>query len=279
MTMEENEGKTDGQALKKCFIIMPISDVDGYQKGHFDRVYEYIIAPACKQAGYEVVRADGTAKTNVIIVDILKHVYDCEMAICDLSARNPNVFYELGFRQAFNKKTVLMIDEKTTRPFDISGLRSFPYDSSLRIDLVNKAIGDLVKALKDTDEMSEHEPNSLLKLLSVENPAKLPDGHKLSDDSTLILQAIRDLGEELHRNIQRKQIVYPPYEAAMTEVSLPNGSVVKLGDNLYDIKKEHEIGKVVELTPESILIKKQDNSNEIIPLDSPIINDLMVMPF
>ena len=277
--MEDKEGKIDGQALKKCFIIMPISDTDGYAKGHFDRVYEYIIAPACKQAGYEVVRADGTAKTNVIIVDILKHVYDCEMAICDLSARNPNVFYELGFRQAFNKKTVLMIDEKTTRPFDISGLRSFLYDSSLRIDLVNKAIDDLVKALKETAEMSEHEPNSLLKLLSVENPAKLPDGHKLSDDSTLILQAIRDLGEDIHRNIRRKRTIYTPYESVLTEVSLPNGKRVKVGDNLFDIKKDHEIGKVIELSPESIIVRKQDNSNEIIPLDSSIVNDLIVLPF
>lgn len=137
--MADTDGKTREEKLKKCFVIMPISDVEGYQKGHFDRVYEFIIKPACRQAGYEAIRADVTAKTNVIIVDILKNVYDCEMAICDLSARNPNVFYELGFRQAFNKKTVLMIDEKTTRPFDISAIRSFQYESSLRIDLVNEA--------------------------------------------------------------------------------------------------------------------------------------------
>lgn len=277
--MAEKEGKTEGQALKKCFIIMPISDMDGYPKGHFDRVYEYIIAPACKQAGYEVVRADGTSKSNVIIVDILKHVYECDMAICDLSARNPNVFYELGFRQAFNKKTVLMIDDKTTRPFDISGLRSFPYDSSLRIDLVNKAIEELVKALRETSEMSDQEPNSLLKLLSVENPAKLPDSHKLSDDSSLILQAIRDLGEDMHRNMRRKRTVYAPYSSVLSEVSLPNGGRVKIGDHLFDFKKDHEVGEVVELAPESILIRRQDNTNEIIPLDSPAINDLMVMPF
>lgn len=34
------------------------------------------------------------------------------------------MFYELGFRQAFDKKTVLMIDDKTIRPFDISAIRS-----------------------------------------------------------------------------------------------------------------------------------------------------------
>lgn len=80
--------------------------------------------PACQQTGYEAIRADATAKSNVIIIDILKNALNCNIAICDLSARNPNVFYELGFRQAFDKKTVLMIDDKTIRPFDISAIRS-----------------------------------------------------------------------------------------------------------------------------------------------------------
>ena len=38
--------------LKTCFVIMPISDVDGYEKGHFIRVYDYLIKPACEIAGY-----------------------------------------------------------------------------------------------------------------------------------------------------------------------------------------------------------------------------------
>ena len=159
-TIETNE-----QTKKKCFVIMPISDVDDYPNGHFNRVYEHIIIPACEQEGYEPIRADATSKSNVIIVDILKNILNCEMAICDLSSRNPNVFYELGFRQAFNMKTVLMKDEKTDRPFDISSIRSINYESSLRIDLVNKAISELARALKETKEMSEHEPNSLLTLI------------------------------------------------------------------------------------------------------------------
>lgn len=184
--MDDNNTKTKEQPLKKCFVIMPISNVEGYQDGHFDRVFNHIIVPACSRAGYEAIRADGTSKTNVIIVDILKNVVDIDMAICDLSARNPNVFYELGFRQAFNKKTVLMIDEKTGRPFDISSIRSFCYDSSLRIDLVDEAIKELSKALKDTESMAETEPNSLLRLLSIDNPAMIPEKHELTDDSTII---------------------------------------------------------------------------------------------
>jgi len=34
---------------KDCFIIMPISDIDGYDKGHFSRVYDDIIKPAVEK--------------------------------------------------------------------------------------------------------------------------------------------------------------------------------------------------------------------------------------
>ena len=43
---------------KNCFIIMPISDNSNYPQGHFDRVYNYIIKPACEIAGFIPIRAD-----------------------------------------------------------------------------------------------------------------------------------------------------------------------------------------------------------------------------
>jgi hypothetical protein len=38
---------------KKCFVIMPISDAEGYDKGHFTRVYEHLVKPAVIEAGFE----------------------------------------------------------------------------------------------------------------------------------------------------------------------------------------------------------------------------------
>lgn len=278
--MEENEAKTQEEKKKKCFVIMPISDIEGYPKGHFDRVFRHIIIPACNQAGYEAVRADATAKTNVIIVDILKNALNCEMAICDLSARNPNVFYELGFRQAFDKKTVLMIDDKTVRPFDISAIRSFIYDSSLRIDLVDKAIADLVKALKETQSMNENETNSLLKLLAVEAPAKLPNRLELSSDSSIILQAIHDLGEDVQRVMRRNRKAYRNNTNENSLITgLLNGQVVRVGDHLYDKKNNKEFGSVIEITEDSIVVKDEQGLINIIVPNSLEAGKYGVMPF
>ena len=104
--------------IKSCFIIMPISDQDGYDKGHFNRVYEHLIKPACIKAGFKPIRADEEVKTNYIVVDIIRKILDSEMVLCDLSAKNPNVLYELGLRQAFNRKVVLIKDKKTNRIFE-----------------------------------------------------------------------------------------------------------------------------------------------------------------
>jgi hypothetical protein len=51
------------------------------------------------------------------------------MAVCDLSSRNPNVMYELGIRQAYGKKVVLIQDEKSQPIFDVSAINTVFYNS------------------------------------------------------------------------------------------------------------------------------------------------------
>lgn len=100
---------TTGEDQKKqvCFVLMPISGVLGYEVGHFGRVYEHLLKPAIIAAGYTPVRADDAVKTDYIVVGIIQKIVESDMVVCDISARNPNVMYELGIRHAFNKPIVL----------------------------------------------------------------------------------------------------------------------------------------------------------------------------
>ena len=59
-------------------------------------------------------------------------------------------FYELGLSHAFNKKVVLIKDNVTNIPFDISGIRVLSYDKSLRIDEVDKSIPEISRYIADT---------------------------------------------------------------------------------------------------------------------------------
>jgi hypothetical protein len=135
---------------KECFIIMPISDADGYPAGHFKHVYDNIIGPSCEMAGYQAVRADEIKATNLIHLDILKRLIDTPIAICDLSSRNPNVLFELGIRQAFDRPVVLIQEAGTPKIFDIAPLRYLEYSKEMRYHDVLRIQKELKDAIEAT---------------------------------------------------------------------------------------------------------------------------------
>jgi hypothetical protein len=193
---------------KICFVIMPISDFEGYDSGHFKRVYEFIIKPACIKAGFVPLRADDVKKTNVIVIDILQKLLNSEMAVCDLSSRNPNVLYELGIRQAFDLPVSFIKDDITQRIFDIQGFRDLEYSSNLRIDEVNLAIESLAINIIETYESKGQDVNSIVELLGI-SKAKLPKQIEISPDTDIILKSLNDISLRLG-NLENKSAISNP---------------------------------------------------------------------
>jgi len=252
---------------------MPISDQDGYDKGHFARVYQHIIKPACELAGFQPIRADDEVKTNYIVIDIIKKILESDIVICDLSAKNPNVLYELGIRQSFNKKSVLIKDLKTNRIFDIQGLRTIDYDQNLRIDEVQKVVNVIAKTIKETYEQSEDEVNSLIQLLSIK-PAELKS-FEISQESTLIMDALNDISNRLYsiesKSKNKRQSFFTQNEFEI------NNDIVKLGETLYD-KNLNSIGDLVDVHTDSIFVNKDGNINKIMK-NSKLFSELTNLPF
>lgn len=161
---------------KDCFVIMPISDTDGYDKGHFLRVYEDIIKPAVDNTDFTARRADEVKETNFIHLDILKQLIDAPISICDLSSRNPNVLFELGIRQAFDKPVVLIQEKGTPKIFDIGPLRYLEYSKSMKYHDVLKTQEELTEAIQATKEAEGQQGNinSIVRLMALSNPAAIP---------------------------------------------------------------------------------------------------------
>lgn len=234
----------DTSKKKSCFVIMPISDHDGYEKGHFSRVYEHLIKPACEKAGFIPIRSDEEAKTNYIVIDILKRILDSDIVLCDLSAKNANVMYELGIRQAFNKKVVLIKDNKTERVFDIQGLRTISYDENLRVDEVQKNINSISDSLLKTSQDQSNDINSLIQLLSIK-PASLPTSFELSTESSLILDALKEL---THRMTQLES------KSVSSTAKYPvNGGIYYKGEKLY--ADSEFVGCLVETTENAVILE------------------------
>lgn len=272
---QSQEAPQENKAKKKrCFVIMPISDADNYSPGHFGRVYDHLIKPACEQAGFEPIRADKNTKSDFIVIDIINQIVNCDMAICDLSSRNPNVFYELGLRQAFDLKTVLIKDEITARAFDISGIRTMEYKSTLRVDEVKSSIEELSKTITSTYNQKEKDGNSLIQLLAVTGPAKIPEDIKLGADTNVILNELRSLRSDMIGiQEQTRNIIINPRNVVL----LPNGERVKRGTTLYkkgDDPFNDSFGEIVSDTGLGIIVRDMKGHLSEIPKDSDLWQNL-----
>ncbi len=236
--------------IEECFIIMPISDQPGYEPEHFNLVYEDIIKVACIQAGFKPIRADDVKQTNLIHKDILQKILEAPMAICDLSASNPNVLFELGIRQAFDKPVVLIKDKLTKLIFDISPLRHTEYSGVHEYRDVVAAQNKIKEALLSTKKSigNKNNMNSLINLLSLTNAATLkPQDEDRNGLNYLILQQINDIQHEI-QNI---------FNATYT-----NSTQVEYGDKEGILYLVFQLKKLInEGYPKQIIQQNYDDIN------------------
>ncbi len=285
-----SQKKIDEQKI--CFVVMPISDVQGYEIGHFKRVYEHLLKPAIVEAGYFPVRADDAVKTDYIVVDIVKRIVESEMVLCDFSARNPNVMYELGLRHAFNKKVVLISDKKTDRIFDIQGLRSYNYDESLRVDTVQKDKDEIKKSILTTVNAEEGSVNSVVQLAGI-HAAPIPKGKEISPDTKIVLDAIVALNERLNhvaahnsfsshteRIVSNRVLNRETYYGWTSEkIFLRSGDVLMLEDPVF--LDGNPIGSLVHILSdngEMLVVDGKGHGMEFLPSD-PLSARLSSIPF
>ena len=110
----------------KAFIIMQFKD--------FDDIYKEIIIPICNKFGYEPLRADSYSSTNKITQDIVDGIKSASFVIAEITPDNLNVFYELGYAHALNKKVILLADKDKrdiSKIFDIKDYRAILYQDNI----------------------------------------------------------------------------------------------------------------------------------------------------
>lgn len=196
---------------RMCFVVMPITDPDGYVKGHFKHVYEDIVQPSCIKAGFKPFRADEVKQSNLIHLDILQKLLEAPMAVCDLSNRNPNVLFELALRQAFDKPVTLVQEVGTPQIFDISPLRYTEYRKERIYHEVLEDQKSITSAIEETFKShgTGRSINSIVKLLALSKPATLPvigSPEAKADLQQLILAELSQLRSEIRSVRQETQV-------------------------------------------------------------------------
>lgn len=272
--MNDIASQQENEAGKRvCFVIMPIADIAGYEPGHFGRVYEHLIKPAVIAAGFEPVRADDTNKTDYIVIGIIKRLVESPMVLCDYSARNPNVMYELGVRHAFNLPVVLIKDRKTDKVFDIQGLRYADYDESLRVDSVQKDISKIKKSIEETLSANDEDLNSIVKLAGL-TAAKVPVQKQVSSDTQLIMSAIASL----ERRMDKEKVDSKDLLGGDKRIVFYDGSDAGLGDIVTWKGRDYTLVGISS-GADSIALADGKKPAFFIKMNSPTAREITAIPF
>ncbi|MFN2151846.1 MAG: tetratricopeptide repeat-containing protein, partial [Anaerolineales bacterium] len=130
---ERQQTSSGRESRPHAFVIMPFGKKKGVDGTVFDfnAIYQNLIKPALEEAGFEPFRADEETTSGDILTDMFQELLLADLAICDLSIDNANVFYELGIRHAFRKRGIVHIQSgRAYMPFDIFNVRTIPYHTN-----------------------------------------------------------------------------------------------------------------------------------------------------
>jgi len=117
----------------------------------FDAVHRLLLGPAMAELNIRGETAEAVVKAGNIREDMFNRLVTADVVVADLTLYNPNVYYELGVRQAFRDKyTFLVRSDLTHYPFDLQTDRYFDYDLVALADDPAAVVKRLVAALRAT---------------------------------------------------------------------------------------------------------------------------------
>jgi hypothetical protein len=105
-----------------CFVVMPFAK-------KFDVVFQLIRETLERELRLKCGRADDVLGGGNIMEDVLRGMAESELIIVDVTARNPNVFYELGIAHMCKpvEKVLLLSQDEQSIPFDLRPFRHIIY--------------------------------------------------------------------------------------------------------------------------------------------------------
>lgn len=113
---------------KTCFVIAPIGAAGSDIRRRSDCCLYYIIKPAFENLGFtKIERIDEADEAGQITPNIIRRIFESDWCVADLSGQNPNVFYEIGIRHAFQKPIIHLSSEVSSIPFDNAHQNTIEY--------------------------------------------------------------------------------------------------------------------------------------------------------
>ena len=98
---------------RRCFVVMPF-------RPDLNFLYLYLQRYLQEKHGLHVERGDHRIESKALLETVRRQILDADVIIGDITGGNPNVFYELGLADAYDKPVVLMTQDAPEKaPADV----------------------------------------------------------------------------------------------------------------------------------------------------------------
>lgn len=187
----------------KCGLIMPIALIDNCSPQHWEAV-RMIIKEALDDTDYDINLVSDSNEIGIIQKRIIQNTYSNDIVICDVSAKNPNVMFELGMRLAFDKPVIIIKDDFTSYSFDTGMIEHLNYPRDLNYHAIQAFKVTLKAKLLATHEASMgNDYVSFLSHFPTVTASKVPEKEVASTD--FILESISEIRDEI-RNLSKSSV-------------------------------------------------------------------------
>ena len=200
-----------------CGIIMPISSIDNCSETHWKEV-KGIITDAVEAAGFEAQLVSEANDSGIIQKRIVQNLYKNDIVICDVSCKNPNVMFELGMRLAFDKPTIIVMDNMTKYSFDTAPIEHLGYPRDLSYYQILDWKRTLTEKSKGTiDAAKQPDYTTFLKNFGEFQVATIENKKGSLDE--VVLSRLDDMARQISeiRVNQRVRIIERPESESETE--------------------------------------------------------------
>ena len=83
----------------------------------FDRVYSDAIVPCSAELGLEAQRVESEFSDRAALLKVHQQIRQARVVIADLTAKNPNILYGIGYAHAAEKRVILIAQHGEDLPF------------------------------------------------------------------------------------------------------------------------------------------------------------------
>lgn len=255
---EEKRGGSEEQK-QVCGIVMPISEIDGLPKSHWDEVYN-IIAESIGSAGFKPNLVSNSEDIGVIQKRIVQNLYENPIVVCDVSAKNPNVMFELGLRLAFDKPTIIIKDDKTNYSFDTSPIEHLEYPRDLRFSKIRDFGDKLANKIESTYKKSidDKDYSTFLKHFGTFKVAKIETEEVTKED--LIMDEVKALRNLVLRDMNNKNRNFPSLADSINSNKETVSITLRKSEKYNANEIEEDVSKVLALEMVDFIVSVNEGS-------------------